>query len=58
MDLRDVLKSRGIMQRHIAKQAQISDSALSQYLSGKRRFPKHIKEKIINILKDMGIFFK
>ena len=58
MDLRDVLKSRGIKQRYIAEQAQIKDSIFSLYLSGKRRMPPEVKEKIINILKDMGIFFK
>jgi transcriptional regulator with XRE-family HTH domain len=58
MDLKETLKSRGIMQRFIAKQAQISDSMLSRYLSGKRRMPEEIRQKLIKILKDNGIFFE
>lgn len=57
MDLKNVMKNRGISQRFIAKQAQIKDSTLSRYLSGKRRMPEEIKEKIINILKDNIKFF-
>lgn len=58
MDIKATLKSRGIIQRYIANQAQIKESTLSRYLSGKRKFPKEIQDKIINILKDNGIFFE
>jgi transcriptional regulator with XRE-family HTH domain len=58
MDLKETLKTRGIKQRYIAEQAHIKDSIFSLYLSNKRRMPPEVKERIINILKDMGIFFE